>query len=353
MSVKLRKKKVAGGKISLYLDIYHNGQRQYEFLKLYLFKGTNTATKVANNETLVLAETITAKRQIEINHSEYGLIPKFKKEADFVEYFKTIGQRKGRSVNIWKNTLNHLKTFTGGKVAFKNINERWLEKYQDYLLKQVSRNSAHTYYSKIKAALNHAVRDKIIQSNPCKRVQNIRKEDTEIQFLTFEEIQVLSRAIPKTESGKEVARMFLFGCFTGLSLANLETLTYEQIEGESVKFFRTKTEKWIYFPLNKTALSLIGNTVNKEPSARIFNTPQRRHASRLLKKWGGQAGIKKNMHYHIARHTFATLSLTSGADLYTVSKLIGHKNLSTTQIYAEVIDSVKRQAVNNLPQLEL
>jgi len=130
MSVKLRKKKIAGGKISLYLDIYHNGQRQYEFLKLYLFKGTNTATKVANNETLVLAETITAKRQIEINHSEYGLIPKFKKEADFVEYFKTIGQRKGRSVNIWKNTLNHLKTFTGGKVAFKNINERWLEKYQ-------------------------------------------------------------------------------------------------------------------------------------------------------------------------------------------------------------------------------
>jgi len=81
MSVKLRKKKIAGGKISLYLDIYHNGQRQYEFLKLYLFKGTNTATKVANNETLVLAETITAKRQIEINHSEYGLIPKFKKEA--------------------------------------------------------------------------------------------------------------------------------------------------------------------------------------------------------------------------------------------------------------------------------
>jgi site-specific recombinase XerD len=147
--------------------------------------------------------------------------------------------------------------------------------------------------------------------------------------------------------------MFLFGCFTGLSLANLETLTYEQIEGESVKYFRTKTEKWIYIHLNKTALSLIGNTLNKEPSARIFNTPKRRHATRLLKNWGKQAGIKKNMHYHIARHTFATLSLTSGVDLYTVSKLLGHKNLSTTQIYANVIDSVKRQAVDALPQLEV
>ena len=353
MSVKLRQKKTAKGRISLYLDIYHEGQRHYDFMKLYLEKGTDSTTKALNKGTLVLAETIKAKRQIEINHSEYGLIPKFKKEADFVEYFKTIGQRKGRSVKIWKNTLNHLKTFTGGKVAFKNINERWLEKYQYFLLKQVSRNSAHTYYSKIKAALNHAVRDKIIQSNPCKRVQNIRKEDTEIQFLTFEEIQVLHRTEPKTETGKEVTRMFLFGCFTGLSLANLETLTFKQIEGESVKFFRTKTEKWIYFHLNKTALSLIGNTLNKEPSAKIFNTPKRRHATRLLKNWGKQAGIKKNMHYHIARHTFATLSLTSGVDLYTVSKLLGHKNLSTTQIYANVIDSVKRQAVNNLPQLEL
>jgi len=314
MSVKLRKKKVAGGKISLYLDIYHNGQRQYEFLKLYLFKGTNTATKVANNETLVLAETITAKRQIEINHSEYGLIPKFKREADFVEYFKTIGKRKGRSVKIWENTLNHLKTFTGGKVTFKNINERWLEKYQYYLLKQVSRNSAHTYYSKIKAALNQAVRDKIIQSNPCNRVQNIRKEDTEIQFLTFEEIQVLSRAIPKTKSGKEVARMFLFGCFTGLSLANLETLTYEQIEGESVKFFRTKTKTWHHVPLNQTALSLIGDTFDCDPNGRIFNTPSRRYSQTLVGKWGKQAGIKKHVHMHLSRHTFATLNLSSGAD---------------------------------------
>jgi len=252
MSVKLRRKKAAKGRISLYLDIYHEGQRHYDFMKLYLEKGTDSTTKALNKGTLVLAETIKAKRQIEINHSEYGLIPKFKKEADFVEYFKTIGQRKGRSVNIWKNTLNHLKTFTGGKVAFKNINERWLEKYQYFLLKQVSRNSAHTYYSKIKAALNHAVRDKIIQSNPCKRVQNIRKEDTEIQFLTFEEIQVLSRAIPKTESGKEVARMFLFGCYTGLSLANLDTLTYEQIEGEGVKFFRTKSAPQISMTTSNT-----------------------------------------------------------------------------------------------------
>ena len=353
MSVKLRRKKAAKGRISLYLDIYHEGQRHYDFMKLYLEKGTDNTTKAVNKETLELAETIRAKRQIEINHSEHGLIPKFKRNADFVEYFKTIGQRKGRSAKIWQNVLNQLKTFTGGSVAFKNINERWLEKYQYFLLKQVSRNSAHTYYSKIKAALNQAVRDKIIQSNPCNRVQNIRKEDTEIQFLTFEEIQVLHRTIPKTESGKEVARMFLFGCFTGLSLANLETLTFEQIEGDTVKFFRAKTKTWQNVPLNQTAIDLIGENVNRETTQLIFKIPARTQSKSLLKKWGQQAGIRKNMFFHLSRHTFATLNLIHGTDLYTVSKLLGHKEISTTQIYAKVIDSVKRQAVNNLPQLEL
>ena len=174
-----------------------------------------------------------------------------------------------------------------------------------------------------------------------------------MEFLTFDEIKQLSVTIPETERGKEVARMFLFGCFTGLSSANLETLTFGQIEGDTVNFFRTKTKTWQNVPLNETALSLIGDTFDCDPNGRIFNTPSRRYSQTLLEKWGKQAGIKKHVHMHLSRHTFATLNLSSGADLYTVSKLIGHKKLDTTQIYAKVIDSVKRQAVNNLPQLEL
>ena len=144
MSVKLRRKKTAGEKISLYLDIYHNGKRQYDFLKLYLLKGTDSRIKATNKETLELAEMIRAKRQIEFQYSDHDIIPKFKRDADFVEYFKTLGQSKDASSKLWEATLNHLRKFTGGKLAFKNINERWLEKWQNYLLDKVSRNSAHT-----------------------------------------------------------------------------------------------------------------------------------------------------------------------------------------------------------------
>jgi len=366
MNVKLRKKKLAGGRKSLYLDIYRNGQRRYDFLRLILEKETKlkkTATteqielaekiKNYNKDTLKLAESIRMKRQIELNYSDHDFIPSFKRNADFVEYFQKIGEGKGRSSKIWKVALDHLKAFTGGKVAFKNINERWLEQWQNYLLKQVSNNTASGHYAKTASALRLAVRDKIIQTNPCERVRNIKMEDTDRQFLTFEEVKQLSETIPEAENSKEVCRMFLFACFTGLSIANLDTLTFEQIEDDTVKFFRYKTKTWQYVPLGKTALSLIGNTIDCAPNSRIFKTPSRRQCSYIVEKWGKQAGIKKHLHMHLSRHTFATLSLTQGADLFTVSKLLGHKKIATTQIYGKVIDSAKRKAVDALPQLEL
>jgi len=353
MSVKLRKKKLSGSKISLYLDIYLNGQRQYDFLNLYLYKGASSRIKATNKDTLELAETIRANRQTELQYSEHDIIPRFKRNADFVEYFKTVGESKGRSSMIWKSTLKHLEEFTGGQVAFKIMNERWLEKWQNFLIEKVSRNTAAGHYAKTASALKLAVRDKIIQRNPCDSITNIKLEEIEREYLNFEEIKQLSKTIPVTENAKEVARMFLFGCFTGLSFANLVTLTFKQIEGNTVKFFREKTKTWHHVPLNETALSLIGDTASCDPQGRIFNTLKQRQCSYILEKWGKQAGIKKHLHMHLSRHTFATLSLSSGADLYTVSKLLGHKKLTTTQIYAKVIDEKKSQAVNNLPRLEL
>ena len=265
MSVKLRQKNLAGGKKSLYLDIYHNKQRHYEFLKLYLFKGTHGKTKAYNSEILILAEKIRVNRDIELQFADHDIIPSFKRKADFVEYFQKVGESKGRSTLIWKNSLVHLKEFSGGVVQFKNINELWLERLQNYLLKKVSSNTASVYYGKVRSALKRAVRERIISRNPCDNVSNIKSEETEREFLTFEEIKQLSLNLPENVISQQVAKMFLFSCYTGLSIANLLSLTFKQIEGDKVKFFIEKTKTWQYVELSKTALTLSGDTVNCQP----------------------------------------------------------------------------------------
>ena len=145
MSVKLRMKYLSGGRKSLYLDIYHNGKRHYDFLKLILDQEIKVKKeadkdifllskqiKVANSEKLLLAETIRANRESELQFADHDIIPSFKRNADFVQYFQKLGEGKGRSSMIWKAALNHLRAFTGGKVAFKNINELWLERFQSF-----------------------------------------------------------------------------------------------------------------------------------------------------------------------------------------------------------------------------
>ena len=157
MAVKLRKRKLASGNVSLYLDIYQSGKRAYEFLGLYL-----TKDKTTSKETLKLAENIQAKRQLEIQHSEHGFVPHCKKKANFVDYVEKLAQGKSKDETAWNNTLKHLQAFTSGRIQFSAVTDDWLETFKTYLVTKVSPNTAHIYFSKIKTALKQAVKEKII-----------------------------------------------------------------------------------------------------------------------------------------------------------------------------------------------
>ena len=83
----------------------------------------------------------------------------------------------------------------------------------------------------------------------------------------------------------------------------------------------------------------------------VFKLGAQQTIDKAIRRWVKRAGIGKKISFHNARHSFATLALTNGVDIYTVSKLLGHKSLETTEIYARVIDEKKRQAVGMLPRL--
>ena len=349
MAVKLRKKKLAGGNVSLYLDVYHNGKRQYEFLGLYLTKDKQT-----NKETLKLARSITAKRQLELSNSEHGFIPHFKKKANYVEYFQRLAKTKPADARAWHNTLRHLETFTGGYIRFAGVTDEWLETFKTYLVSKVSPNTAHTYFSKIKASLNQAVKEKIIFDNPAKYVSQIKKQDTERVFLTLAEIQKLAVTPCKDY---EVKRAFLFACFSGLRLSDVKALQWQKIKENTIEFRQKKTKGFEYLPLSEQAKQILTERPNLKilnmKNSAVFNLPGQSQIGLVLKAWAKQAGIDKRLTFHVARHTFATLAITQGSDLYTVSKLLGHKTIQATQIYAEVIDEKKRSAMANLPTIEM
>ena len=121
------------------------------------------------------------------------------------------------------------------------------------------------------------------------------------------------------------------------------------------KFKQQKTETSTTIPLSKTALNILKtDNILYLPETNIFKLPiDRTTINRALTRWFKSAGINKKAFYHLSRHTFATLSLTSNNDIYTVSKLLGHQSIKTTEIYSNIIDEKKKQAMDNLPVIEV
>ena len=117
--------------------------------------------------------------------------------------------------------------------------------------------------------------------------------------------------------------------------------------GYYIRFRQKKTKGAETQPISDQAFELLGERTI--PDERVFVGLKYSAWHNLkLQQWVMKAGISKTITFHCARHTYATLQLTLGTDIYTVSKLLGHKDLKTTQIYAKIIDERKKEAANKI-----
>ncbi|MCE1165311.1 MAG: site-specific integrase [Bacteroidetes bacterium] len=347
--IKLRKKKLKDNTQSLYLDIYVNGVRSYEFLNMYLGKD-----KEHNKNILGLANAIKAKKEIELHSNEHGFIPSSKKKTQLIEYFEIIRKkRKNPTKGSFISMGAHLKRFKKSNIRLYAIDENWISEFEKYLKSKVNDYTTLTYLNNLKALLNCAIRDRLIQTNPFFYYKKLKKPDVKKEYLTIDELTILG----KTESDRpEIKRAFLFSCFSGLRLSDVTNLKWENVSGDKLDFRQEKTSAYEYLPLSKTAVELIfcnGKNVYGLPDDNVFQVPSQQAVSRALKRWSKRAGIKKKITFHTGRHTFATVGLTQGIDIYTVSKLLGHTDVKNTQIYAKIIDEKKREAVNMLPVIDV
>jgi len=221
---------------------------------------------------------------------------------------------------------------------------------------QISEGTAHLKYSIFRSVLNEAVKRGYIEQNPINLVPTVnrpKKPDTERVFLSADEMK---RLIATPCHYRMLKQAFLFSCFTGLRKSDILSLTWREIidDGKTPVIYKRiqKTQRWLSIPLSGRALQwLPEREAGMTADQRIFSTMSNASLSTHLKQWVRRAGIlTKNISFHTARHTFATLELSLGADLYTVSKLLGHTNISTTQIYAKVVDKQKEQAISLLDE---
>lgn len=377
--VTLRKKTISKGRLSLYLDFYpaithpETGKpTRREFLGLYIFEKQKTPfDKLHNTETLKIAESIRQKRENILNkpeiYSDYEkeqLRNKEKGERCFIEYFRKLAdKRKTSNHDNWVSALNYIESFTNGKLKFADLNEKFFEDFKEYLLTTkskksnkttLSRNSAASYFNKVKAALKQAYKDGILQIDLNAKISSIKAVETRREYLTIEELNKLVKTPCNNDLLKRAA---LFSALTGLRFSDIQKMVWGEIEyiegrGYVLNYTQKKTNFIDYYPISVQAYSFTEGAENPKDMPQdkpVFEgLKYSAYHNKHLFQWIGAAGITKDITFHCFRHTFATLQLFNGTDIYTVSKMLGHKDLKTTQVYAKIVDEAKRTAANKI-----
>lgn len=358
----LRSKALAGGRQSLYIDHCVEGKHRRESLSLYLEPETTVRAKRANAAIMRKAETILRERQSAMLNCQLAEVEAQEHRktllSSWLDTYYTYLERRGvddlHSVVSIKQRLQEYAPDT----VLEEVDKPFLLGFIDYLRSEyrmrngepLSQKSIFNLVGMFNSSLSYAVSIGRIAVNPYnlfeskERVKPGREHKRE--YLTVEE---LKRMIDTPCRCAVVRQVFLFTCFTGLRLSDVRGLRWRDLSqqdgGYTLGVRMYKTEKTIYIPLSKQAMKWMPERGDKSGEDFVFGSLPKDY-NRHIAAWAKAAGITKHITHHCGRHTFATMLLSLGVDIYTVSKLLGHATLRHTQRYAKIVDRQKDDAVN-------
>ncbi len=388
--IKIWVKPLKSGNKAIYLRTYQAGSKgrgyTYERLKGLVLvddkRESDKEAKAKNEATLRTAMLIRCERIREWSMS-YGNYQREMVTKDmllkdwmllYADQKRQQGQSGSHAVNI-QHALLHLIRYKGENIRMAQLDKVYCEGLVQYLAhaktigtdvpkrgehheKDLAKGTARLYYNTFVTALNEAVREGIIPENPTKLLKKEEKKligqgESRRCYLSIEEIRLLMATPCKDETVKQA---FLFACFCGLRISDVRTLRWADIgkgtEGYYISKLMVKTRHVVTVPLSENALSWMPARGQARADNKVFELPSFFSVNYRLKQWAREAGIDKPVTFHVSRHTFATTLLTMGVDLYTTSKLLGHQNIITTQVYAEIVNRKKVEAVNLLDQIK-
>lgn len=346
--VKIRQRKLKNGNISLYLDIYYDGERVYEFLKLYLVQEKTKDDKLRNRQTLKLATAIKSKRVLDIHNNTYGFHRA--KETQLIPYYRSISDKK--KSHTWTSSYKHISRYAKPNIKIKDLTPRWIEGYKEYLFsRSLHSNTVKFYVAQLSFVLRQAIKEEIIQRNPFLLVEPIKPVDAERPYLTISEVKLLANT-DYSDCPTKVA--FLFSCLTGIRKIDLLRMRWADVQQQDdftrIIFRQKKTSSFEYLDISPQATTLLPPKGTQSLDSRVFaDFVYNPHVSNKLRKWANSVGIDKPITFHSGRHTFAVMMLSLDTDIYTLSKLLGHKSLTATQVYAKVLDKKKQDAITKIP----
>ena len=266
----------------------------------------------------------------------------------FYNYASQVIQESSNKFSFFTiKTLNsHLRKFKrfSPTLSFSDITLSFIKDYDNYMIDLGnSENSRFKSMAILKSLINKAIKDGHIKENPFKAFP-IGKKAGNREFLTIDELKILEEYYAsKSAIYKNTLRYFLFACYSGLRYQDIKKLRFIELSEGMISLEMHKTKENIKIPLIKKSKKLIGKGLDEQS---VFRVSTNQVTNRNLKKIMKAVGIKKEITFHSARHTFATVGISLGIPIEVVSKLLGHKDLQTTQIYAKIVDDVKIREMN-------
>ena len=377
MKVEIKERSLKGGNRSLYLEYYEKGFRKRENLHLYLIPDNAHDAKDINRRTYLKAMAIRSDRIL--NPPDFDKKPEGGIDCtttwlewcdEYIRYSAGCGNGETamrQKTTVRKRINEYLNRIGWTDNPLKDVTTEVISGLYDYMRNdyrnpgqikeregRLSDSSLRHFGETINAIFNKALREGRIGYNPLRGLNKLERfhvADKHREYLTPDELERFLAVEAATETERQVQTAFGFSCMTGLRLGDMQRLRWGDIkpmgDGWAVSIVQHKTGSPVTVPLNEFALSLLPSRPENDDE-NVFHLPKESgRVTKYVRSIRDKAGITgKELTYHCSRHTAATLAISAGAELYSVSKILGHRNLVSTQVYAKVNLEKKMEAVN-------
>lgn len=379
-------RKLNSGKVMLVQYACADGKRQRVSTGVLLSPEMDANMKTDNKEKLRLQRVLCDTQNTDLERRDANFAPVVKNKVNVIDFIENLSKqaleetgKRNSYYAVYHSLAMHLQMCFGKNVTFREVDKDWVLKFLDYMKKNavnlnyvrtadearkemrpLSENSRLRLYRNLNTALSNAVQKGLLQANPCIQIERKEKPREKKGTRVYLELSELKRLIATPFSSSstlfDLRNAFIFACFCGLRYSDLRTLTKDEIQkddwGTYINKVQEKTKELVKTYVTDNALAFIPRR-KRDSGTPLFLLPKNGNANKnaAFVQWFKDASIEKHITWHCARHTFATLMLSNKVPIATVSKQLGHTKISTTQIYAKIVDEAQADAAKVLSNL--